>query len=229
VATFLELCGKVARESGAVGSAPASVADQTGRQGKVVEWVRQAWEQIQTDQPDWLFLRGDFDGALAIGVMEYAPATFGIDDFTRWLPDTDTYQPMSYYASGDQANEKQLSYIPYERWRSSFNRGVHDPLAPVYWSFAPNRDFLVGPKPDAAYVIRGEYQRGAQTLEQNDDEPIMPTQYHDAIVWRACMMLAEHDEADSAFVKAGRKYAAILLNMSRDLLPPIEVGGNALA
>jgi hypothetical protein len=30
--------------------------------GEGVEWVRQAWEQIQADQPDWLFLRSELTG-----------------------------------------------------------------------------------------------------------------------------------------------------------------------
>jgi hypothetical protein len=58
----------------------------------------------------------------------------------------------------------------------------------------------------------------------------MPVQYHDAIVWRACMMLAEHDEAPIRVRQSGAQInAAILLNMAATFCRAIEVGGNALA
>jgi hypothetical protein len=41
----------MARESGAVGSAPASVLNQTGRQAKCVEWVRDAWTRSRPTIP----------------------------------------------------------------------------------------------------------------------------------------------------------------------------------
>jgi hypothetical protein len=227
--TFLQLCADVARESGAVGSAPSTIVNQTGRQAKIVEWVRQACEQICADSPDWTFLRAEFTGDLSADVMSYAPGAWIDGSFARWLAENDTYQPMSIYPSGLPEQETELHFISYDRWRSMYYRRVHDALQPIHWSIAPDRSFLVGPKPDAAYVVRGEYQMGPQTLAEDDDVPIIPDQYQDAITWRACMMLAEHDEAPGALQVASRKYGAILTNMGRDLLPAIELGGNALA
>ena len=229
MSTFLTLCSDVARESGAVGSAPATVLAQTGRQGKVVQWVRQAWEQIQADNPYWNFLRAEFQGTLTINDMSYAPADLGITDFAAWVVDTDAYDPVTIYASGDQANEATLQFLPYQSWRTAYNRGAPVAMKPVYWSIAPDQSFNVGPKPDAAYIVRGEYQRSPQTLAVDGDVPTMPARFHDAIVWRAIMMLAEHDEAPVAYSVALRKYGAILLNMERDLLPAIDLSGNALA
>jgi hypothetical protein len=229
VSTFLELCANLARESGAVGSAPASVVNQTGRQGKCVEWVRQAWTQIQADNPDWSFLRQEFSGTLSVDVMEYAPGSFAITSFARWIPDVSGYQPMTIYPAGQQEQECTLRQLDYVSWRTSYNRGVHDAAKPVRWAIHPDGSFLVGPKPDQGYIVRGEYQRGPQNLVADGDIPIMPAQYHDAIVWRAAMMLAEHDEAPVAHQGAQLKYSAILTSMVRDLLPAVELGGNALA
>jgi hypothetical protein len=108
--------------------------------------------------------------------------------------------------SGAQDQEATLCFIPYEQWRASYLRGVHDANKPVQWSIAPDRSLVVGPKPDQAYMIRGEYQRGPQILAADSDIPIMPDQYHDAITWRACMMLAAHDEAPAAYQSAAMKY-----------------------
>lgn len=230
MASFLELCAKLARESGAVGSAPASVNSQTGRQAKCVEWVRQAWEQIQSDNADWRFLRSEFSADLQANIMAYAPASLGITTGVHsWLPDLPERRSVTIYPPSDQSQEVELRQISYDTWRTCYNRGVHDALQPVHWAIHPDGSLLIGPKPDQAYKVRGEYVRQPQTLSADGDIPIMPAQYHDAIVWRAAMLLAEHDEAPVARQSAALKYDVLYRNMVRDLLPAIELGGNALA
>jgi hypothetical protein len=227
--TFLELCEALARESGAIGSAPSTVIDQTGRQEKCVNWIVEAWRQIQNLNPDWTFLRAEYEGALVINTKSYAASSLGIDDFAGWILDQNGYQPVTIYVSGEQEDEIPLGFLGYESWRTSFNRGSHDAAKPIYYSVAPNQDLCVGPKPDLAYVIRGEYQRAAQVLEANDDTPLLPERFHMAIVRRAEMLLAQHDEAPTAFAGATAKFNEYLIDMDRDCLPAIELGGNALA
>lgn len=208
--------------------------NQTGRQGKVVEWVRQANYQIQADNPDWSFLRTEFSGVTQIGVMKYAPASIigAGANLARWIHDSPDYQAMSAYdpndGEGGIANEYALQEVPYATWRSTYFRGSPDQAKTVYWAAHPDNSFLIGPPPDKAYTIRGEYQQGPQTLLQDADVPLIPDAYQDAITWRACMMLALHDEAPAAYQGAAAKYGPILANMVRDLLPPIETAGNAL-
>lgn len=228
MSTFLQLCADLARESGAVGAAPTTVTGQTGRLAKVVAWVADAWTQIQADNPNWNFLRSEFSGTLAINTMAYTPDALNITDFTRWVEETPDYRPVSIYPSGEPENEVALLFTPYEAWRTQYYRGTHDAQRPVYWSVSPARELVVGPKPDAAYVIRGEYQAAPQILAVDGDIPNMPTQYHQAILWRAAMMLAEHDEAPSALQVAARKYQGVLYNMERDLLPAITLDGSAI-
>jgi hypothetical protein len=228
MATFLKLCQDMARESGAVGAAPSSVLNQTGRQGKCIEWVRDAWTQIQADQPDYFFLQGSFSQPLSINNMIYAPTSLGIVSFARWLSDSPGFKPVTIYESGNQAEETTLTFVPYHKWQQSYDRGVHDPNKPIVWSIAPDRSLVVGPKPDKAYILRGSYQRGPQELAADNDVPIMPSQYHQIVVWRACMNLAASDEAQAAYAYAKARHDPILLNMQRDLLPSFETGGNAL-
>lgn len=228
MATFLQLCADMVRESGAIGAAPASVGGQTGRQEKAVDWVRDAWTQIQAEQPDYNFLRASFSQALSIGVTSYTPAALGITSFARWVVDTPEYQPVTIYESGNQAQEVELRFIPYANWRISYDRGTHDANKPICWSIAPDRSLVVGPKPDKAYILRGDYQRGPQVLAADGDIPIMPDQYHQVIVWRAIMSLCGHDEAGAAYQFAKARHDPIIKNMERDLLPCVELGGNAL-
>lgn len=228
MATFLELCADLARESGAIGSAPSAVTGQTGRQEKAVEWIADAWRRIQTSNPDWTFLRKELSGTLAAGTKQYTASALGLSDWARWIVDVDGYQPFSIYTTGEQENEANIRLITYERWRRSYNFGTHDAGKPIYYAIAPSGDLCVGPNPDAAYVIRGEYQRTPQVLTTNTDEPIAPERFHQAIVHRARMLLAAHDEAWPAYQAAERDFNAMMFDMQRDCLPIITAAGNTL-
>lgn len=227
--TFLELCGKVAEQSGAIGNAPSAVTGQTGRQLKCVNWVKDAWLQIQLDRPDWLFMRNDFPAAaLVIGTRRYTGASLGITTLASWVTDYADHGAVSIYASGDQDQESRLTQLSYEGWRQRYDFGTHDQGKPIHYAVSPSNELLVGPTPDAAYVIRGEYWRTPQTLAVNADIPIMPDRFHDAIMWRAIMLLCSHDEAWPAHQAAESRYKPILRNMERDLLPAFSTGGNTL-
>ncbi len=230
MATFLELCASVARESGAMGPAPSAVTGQTGRQLKCVEWVRTAWSQIQAEKGCWLFLRRDFTTAAALiaGTKRYTGASLGIADHASWVGDYPDHGAVSIYMAGDQGGESRLSQLSYEGWRRRYDFGAHDAGKPVHYAISPTNELLIGPKPDAAYAIRGEYWRTPQVLEANADVPIMPERFHDAIVWRALMLLCAHDEAWNALKSAEANYKPLQRNMQRDLLPSFSTGGNTI-
>lgn len=228
MSTFLELCEDVARESGALSTAPTSVTGQTGRQNKAVQWVKRAWEAIQGDQPDWLFMREEFSGTLVAGTKRYTAASLGITDFAEWVTDYPGHEAISIYTVGNQSNESSLRQVTYEQWRRSYNFGTHDQARPTRYAVSPTKELLVGATPDAGYTIRGEYVRTPQILSANSDEPDMPERYHQAIVWRAIMLMSQHDSAWDAYNAAELRYLPHLRNMERDLLPKITTGGNTI-
>lgn len=228
MSTYLELCADVARESGAIATAPTSVESQTGRQNKSVQWVMRAWEAIQRSKADWLFMRKEFEGTLVAGTKRYTGAALGITDLSRWVTDTPGHRAMSIYPVGTPADEMTLRFIPYEQWRRSYNFGVHDQARPTRYAISPANEVVVGATPDASYKLRGEYIRTPQILEANNDTPIMPERFHQAIVWKAIMMMSQHDEAWPAYNAAQSNYDGFRVDMERDLLPTITTGGNTI-
>lgn len=223
MSTFLELCSDLATESGALGAAPSAVTSQTGRQAKCVHFVREAWRQMQNELRDANFLSEEFEGALVADTRRYSAGDLSISDFARWLGN------VSIHTVGDQSDEVELDFIGFDRWRRTYDFASHDANKPIRWSISPNEELVVGPKPDDAYTIRGQYQRAPQVLASNSDEPIMPARFHQAIVHRANMMLCVHDEAWDALKGAQSKYNPILLDIQRDCLPTVTTGGNQLA
>ncbi|KKK65505.1 hypothetical protein LCGC14_2973440, partial [marine sediment metagenome] len=100
MSTYLQLSQDVARESGTVsGTNPTAVASQTGRLLKIVEWVAQAWVEIQNLHADWRWMQKTFSGDTASGNGQYTPASWTILDLRDWLRDDRVtgYQPHTIF------------------------------------------------------------------------------------------------------------------------------------
>jgi hypothetical protein len=219
MSTFLQLVNDVERESGTVQRAQrlsTVVNPPTDRQEKIVKWTAEAWRQIQTGRTDWPWQRGDFSHALVVGQKRYTADELGITDFSRWARPTQTFSPFSLYQTGEQANERDLVFISYERWRKDFDRGTPENNTPIYFSFDYDGRICVGPPPDRTYILRGEYTRGAQILVADNDVPRCAPQHHGTIVWKALLLLAENDEATIQIQTAQRNFTAGLRDLIND-------------
>lgn len=236
MATFLTLCSRLTTRSGAIGTAPAAVTGQTGRQAKCVDWVLNAWEMIQNDSADWTWMQAEIASvALTINDMSYSGADLGIATrFGEFKGDRASrgfiYQPWTIYDNSiGQADESPLSQIPYDLWRTKYDRLTHDANRPIEYAIAPDRSIRFGPKPDKAYRVRGEYRKSMQTLAADGDIPELPDRFHDIIVWRAIMLIAEHDEAQVPLALAQAKYAEMMIALQAQCLPSITISGGPLA
>lgn len=225
MATFLSLVNDVERESGTVSQSQwlATVTGATGRQRKIVDWVRQAWEMIQRERNDWIFRRAQFSHALEADEKVYTPTDLGLTDFGGWMPDTVTWQGFTVY-DGDLgvADECSLRVVSYREWLTMFDRGSQQSQRPTTLAFTWGRDLAIGAAPDKAYVLRGWYRKAVQSLAVDADEPIMPEDYHQAIVWRALMLLGDDDEAAFEVASSTNSYRQAFSAMLADLLDPIE-------
>ena len=232
--TFLELCRALARESGTVsnfGSQPATVTGQVGRNAKIVEWVAQAWIDIQNTSPSWRFRRKDFTSALITSTGEYTAASFSLTDHYRWAggraePDTFTI----YDASIGLSDETPLYWAPWDKFKRLYRRNVQTDDRPQFWSIDYENNLCIGSAPDMAYAFTGEYIRTAQVLAANTDVPICPADFHMIIVWYALLRLMGHDEAPGdAKSHAAVQYDILSRAMALAELPEVTTAGTALA
>lgn len=227
MATFLELVNDVARESGTVSESQelTTVTGATGRLRKIVGWTRQAWEMIQRSRNDWTFTRTQFAAELTIGQTQYDPVTdLGIADFGRWLPYGDTLgTPTIYDASVGRADETPLAAISFRDFAHRFLIGVPDNIRPGVYAVG-GRMLHIGGPPDKAYKIRGFYRRGVQSLAADADEPYIDEQYHQAIVWRALMLLGDDDEAPFEIASSRAQYEQIYYALVRDYTDMVVMG-----
>ena len=197
MSTFPQLCNDVARETGTLGQDLVTVAGATGRGRKIVNWTRQAWELIQTQRSDWTFKRRQFCDVLTTGETTYTPGELGIEDFGQWIvPGPDNAFPISVYDPAlGRADETPLRVIPIRDWLSQYDLGAPQRQRPVFAAIDAEENLRLGPPADQPYAIRGWYERSIQSLAEDDDEPFIHPDMHRIIVWRACMLVGDDDEA----------------------------------
>jgi hypothetical protein len=225
VATFIQLVNDVERESGIINKPQrlTTVVGANGRQEKIVHWTATAWEDIQRERRDWTFLRTQFDEALTVGQATYTAAQLGITNFGGWVSEADNHRPFTIYDPAiGRGDETRLHPVQHRAWLDAFDIGVHDATRPNTISIGFDRTLNLGPKPDKSYVLRGWYRRKIQTLVADSDTPYLDEQYHNAIVYRALMLLAEHDEAGIAIGTAQKKAGIIHSQMLSEFLDPVH-------
>lgn len=223
MSTFLQLTQRASRESGTVSgdNQPSSVTNQTLRLKKIVEWVAQAWTDIQGLHTTWRWMEGEFSGSASAGTARYTAAAWNITRFGSWI--TRAESVTIYDPDIGVADESAMRMIGWDTWRQTYGRGEQTGAKPNEFAISPAGELCLGPIPDKTYTINGLYQKSAQTLSANTDTPECPADFHDAIVWKALMYLAEHDEGGFQAVTAQNRYADRIDALERSQLPPMRL------
>ena len=207
---FLELAQRTRREIGASGDGPANVAGQTGYSAKIVAWVQDAYREVQASPALQNCLWGMATLVLVPGVASYTlPAPFA-----RMVAGG------VYLHQG--ATKLCLDEMP---WR--VYRDVPGTVngAPISYAMSPNNELWLYPTPQAADTLEYEYERTPDVMADNVSLPIIPVEYHMAIVWRAVMYSAAHDENQALFQTAQANYRQIMNKLAINELPPMAVSG----
>ena len=214
--TFRELCDRLLKETGVNDNGVASVSGQTGMQLKAVNWVIRAWTEIQNQQ-HWHFLwqTGSFD--TVVGTQEYSPT---LDPTLQtWVID-----------SVRLTDGTQTGYLTYKKWsdwrqeRLTVNDGK-----PSAFTIDPTNKLLFNTKPDAVYSIDFDYYRTPQILAANTDEPILPSHFHDVILYQAMEYLAMEQDASEIYQASAITLRRLMADLKAEQLPKISFGSTPLA
>jgi hypothetical protein len=216
---YLQLAQRVRLEAGLSGNGPASVTGQTGMDSKLCQWVISAWEEIQLMRNDWRFQWATASIPVVAGTASIQPALIGYDDVGVWITDT--------LALTDGSGEKR--YITQKDW-ATFAKTYQttEQGSTTVYSLAPDQSIRLSKLPDQNYTLTGEYFRTPQILASNTDAPRMPERYHMAIVYKALMMYAAHDDAPATFMDARTRFLDMMNRIESTELPQTIAGVVAL-
>ena len=217
---FLALARRTAEKCSISGTI-ATVASQTGEFGRVVNWVNEAWQDIQIAQSNWDWMRADFTFQTVASTQSYTPAAIGATNFGKWHKDT----LRIYLTSTGVSDDSFLCEWDYRTFRDLYMFGVQQTGKPVVFAEKPSTHaLLLGSIPDAAYTVYGEYQLAATAMTADADIPSMDEQFHMAIVHLARMKYAAYEAAGEVFAEASRDYDRIMTKLAEGSLEEISLG-----
>ena len=183
--TNLNLCQRLVEEAGISGTL-TSVSNQTGEFKRVVGWIKRATTSLEGKWLDWNFLQTFATVNIIAGVSDYpAPADHNVwDTTTAVIP----------------ADVTQLDFIQWVRQKK-------DPTQPVAgdpykFTVLPNQSLRFYDTPITVATVSIEYWKKPTILLLNADEPAIPEQFRDIIVWKALQYYANYESADEVKIQA---------------------------
>lgn len=85
---YLQLCNRLRLEAGCTGSDMVTVAGQTGENARIVQWIANAWQDIQSEHQDWQWLRTTAAFPTVAGQVKYTTTQANTSNFGMWARDT---------------------------------------------------------------------------------------------------------------------------------------------
>ncbi len=231
--TYLEICQDVIRECGISGTL-TTVASQTGEFNRVVNWVKQAWIEIQNRHHNWLWMRASATVDTTAGDGSYAASDFtdeatsaAITNFDRWLADDLEDPPKMYLTSTGVGGEYWLSWLDWYQFRTIYlvNQNRTTQGQPAHISVDPQLNIRFGQLPNDAYTATVNYYRSAQKFSADADVPTgLPEQYDDIIMYRAMEKYAGYEAAQEVMVRATTEGNRVMRQLEVNQLPAIRLG-----
>jgi len=205
--TYLELCQKMVRDLG-LQNTVASVAEQTGMAAKIVDWVADADEYIQSLWQDWRFLWSQHSVSTIASTREVTAPT----DLGTWDKDS----LYLNYTSDDYVHLDELDYL---EWRSLYRQGTQTDDEPSQFVVLPNNNIYLEPAPDGVYTLTADYWKVPVRLTANNSKSPIPDRFERIILAQAKIYYSEHDEFPTVYELATAEFAKIYAQLKSAELP----------
>ena len=209
----LILLQRLHSEASVAGNAPTTTINQTGIIAKLVNWIDFAYEDVQNLHPTWNFLREDFSFSTTSGTQEYTATDASISDLASWK--TDDIRIYKFIS-----DESQLYYVNWDLYRTTYLIGSTRTTSsrPSIISVKPNMSLILWPIPDDTYTVNGEYFKQPDIMSLDSDVPIIPSQFHMILVWRALMFYGAKMGAADIYTHGYNEYKRMLRRLEMNQL-----------
>ena len=182
MSTFLELSQECRSLSGVGGNGPTDVATATGIELQLVNFVKNAWVDIQAHPKQWKWMWRDYEPSGGLPLQTIASNTdyvlVGVDEIL-----VKTFR--SYLTASGVSDRQRMTWSDYERFQQSFGVVVSTPSRPIRATRLPTGNLRLYPTPNDIYSIEFEYIKTPQLLAVSGDIPEMPARFHQLIVYEA--------------------------------------------
>lgn len=221
MSTLLQLCNRLILEAGISAQPMTTTVNQTGELGRVVNWIQQAWLDIQSAHQTWRWMRKTATITTVAGQAGGYDATDA--DVSVWTLDT----ARNYVTAQGPITEVFMSFVEYDDFRNSYLYGAlrYAQSRPMVFTINPDNTLSFGPVPNGDHTVTNDYYKKPIEMDGDTDEPDMPATYHIGIVWRALMFYGGFEAAGEAYSRGQNEYTVILDKLEATQLPMLQMGG----
>lgn len=200
----LSLVQRLIYESGVSGVALGTTLNQTGEARNFVNWIDDAWLEIQGLR-NWPSMWEQAIITVPAGANTKAQSVA----HTRYEKDT------AYIGTTN------LDFEPWADFR--LNHPVVQAGTPTSWTIRPDRSLALNAIVAADTVVTVERYAQPARFAADADVPTLFEEHHMMIVWRGLMLYAAFDEAGVAYKRGAAEYKVMKALACGDL-PSMEPG-----
>lgn len=211
---FLQLTQQLAHEAGVNGTGPTTVVGQDGslELGRIVNWVNQAWLDIQGKRL-WTWMWSNAQVTITAGTNVIA----GTLSHSR-------YDRESAYFNDGSTAWRNLCYLPWDEFRMEY-RTLNSVNGVTAWTVRPDMALVFNATVSANTPVDIERFLNPTRMTVDTDTPGMPEDLHELIVWRALVKYANFDEAGVQRQVAVVEHDRLWADLLKRCLPGMRLGG----
>jgi hypothetical protein len=226
---YLQLAQRLRRKCRVSGTGPTALTSQSEEYMRLLDFVNEAYVAILNLHQDWRFMRASASCATVNGQSTYSPTTdFLLSDFGYWALDSannDTFR--NYQTAAGMNSEVFMSLLEYDEWRDTylFSALRTTYARPLVYALAPDESIACGPIPASGYTLVGDYYRVPTEMTLTTSTPIIPTQFHMAIVYRAMMYFGVSESAPEVYQEGKDEFGRMIRSMETAYLRRPQLAG----
>ena len=201
MSSYLELVQQLHAESGSGGPAPQTVIGQKGEAARLVAWIKDADNEIQSLWHNWKFLWSQHSLSTASGTDTYAAP----DNIGSWDRNT-------FYLDSELIDVVEYENVRTEPRETSTGR-------PFRIVVMPNNSLRFDKTPNASYSVTGDYFIKPIQMVNNADQSLIPSRYHSVIIAKALQYYANYESAQEIKQQAAELLSSWLPRLESSQLP----------
>lgn len=190
--------------------------DQLGADADLTALINDAIHYLEIESPSgwpWQKYRDDF--VTVAGTQEYAFTTIDSSNTISRIGSLRLIVDSNY-----EYELTQMSYPDLVTFYSSTNQSTPEAFA------VSGRAVILRPVPSAVWTIRFAATKAEPDLSANDDEPLMPAMFHNAIIEQACYLWYRRSGNDNSAQVAKAELTHLIAKMmaySRETAGPSRI------
>lgn len=205
--TRLSLCQDLRLLAGIPGNGPLTTINQTGEYALLVKWIGDAWREIQSRHLwDWMWEEA------AVTILAGTSKTAGSIPAHRYVKDA------------TRTSAGPLRYLPWAEFNAAYPSATITGESPTVWTIRPDKAFAVNALPTSDLALTVQRYTNPVEMAADADVPAMPSEHHQAIVYKALMLYGNFEEAGIVRNTAEAEYRRHLSQLGQTELEDIDFG-----